>query len=85
MAVKTRAKGLDEYLLAIEGIIELGTTVHHIYTIEERPDLKKSFDNLIFVSARTHNKIHTEYNLGEKERRQLQAKLIDIRQGNRRR
>ena len=83
-AVKARAKGLDEYLLAVEGRIELGTTVHHIYPIEERPDLKINFDNLIFVSSRTHNKIHAEYNLGEKERRQLQAKLIEVRQGTKR-
>ena len=53
--VKARAHGLDEYLLAF-GIIEPGTTVHHIYTIEERPDLKNDLDNLIFVSAKTHNR-----------------------------
>lgn len=81
--VKARAKGLDEYKLATEGVIELGTTVHHIFTIEERPDLKTSLDNLIFVSARTHNKIHAEYKLGDKERKILQERLIEIRRGNR--
>ena len=77
-AVKARANGLDEYLLAV-GIIELGSTVHHIYTIDERPDLKTDLSNLIYVSARTHNKIHVEYSKGEAEKRAMQKILIERR------
>ena len=77
--VKARANGLDEYLLASEGIIEVGSTVHHIYTIDERPDLKEDLNNLIFVSARTHNKIHSEYARDEKSKRAMQNKLVEIR------
>ena len=77
-AVKARANGLDEYQLAVNGVIVVGTTAHHIYTIEERPDLKLSMDNLIFVSSRTHNKIHAEYAKGESERRELQKTLSTV-------
>ena len=75
--VKARAKGLDEYLLAF-GIMERGTTAHHIYTIEERPDLKAELDNLIFVSAKTHNKIHAIYSRSEEEKTSLQKQLSEM-------
>lgn len=80
-SVKTRANGLDEYELAINGVIVIGTTVHHIYPIDERPDLKTSLDNLIFVSSNTHNKIHAEYAKGEEEKKDLQKKLLEAVQG----
>ena len=72
---------MDEYRLAFEGVIEVGSTAHHIYTLEERPDLKTSLSNLLFVSARTHNKIHAEYNKGEPTKRALQMKLLALREG----
>lgn len=77
-AVKTRANGLDEYLIAT-GIIELGSMCHHIYSIEERPDLKTDLNNLIYVSARTHNKIHAEYSKGEAEKKAMQKILSERR------
>ena len=78
--VKARANGLDEYALSM-GRLEVGNTVHHIYTIDERPDLKASIDNLIYVSARTHNKIHAEYNVDENAKKDMQARLIDVIHG----
>ena len=75
--VKTRANGLDEYAFST-GMIVAGNTVHHIYTIDERPDLKLSTDNLIYVSASTHNWIHSEYDKGLDVKRDLQAKLLEI-------
>lgn len=80
-AVKARANGLDEYLLAVKGVIAVGTTVHHIYPVTERPDLKTSLDNLIFVSAQTHNKIHAEYNRDAESKSAMQKILTAIRQG----
>lgn len=76
--IKSRANGLDEYLLATKGLPVVGSTAHHIYPIDERPDLKTSLENLIFVSTNTHNKIHTEYTKGEKEKRELQKTLEAI-------
>ena len=77
--VKQRASGLDEYELA-EGRLCKGSLVHHIYTIEERPDLKLSLGNLIFVSITTHNMIHAEYDKGIEQRQSMQEKLISIRE-----
>lgn len=76
--MKQRANGLDEYELA-EGRLCKGSITHHIYTIEERPDLKLSFDNLIYVSSATHNKIHAEYDKGPEQRQAMQKKLMAIR------
>ncbi len=76
-AVKARANGLDEYALA-QGYFEEGNTVHHIYTVDERPDLKMSMDNLIYLSARNHNRIHKEYNKDATTKKILQAKLCGI-------
>lgn len=75
--VKARANGLDEYALSL-GMILKGNTVHHIYTVDERPDLKLSVDNLIYVSAKIHNQLHAEYNESPERKRDLQIKLLKI-------
>lgn len=75
--VKARANGLDEYAFA-QGILEIGNTAHHIYPIDERPDLKLSASNLIFLSAKNHNRIHGEYNKDAVSKKIMQAKLIRI-------
>ena len=74
--VKARANGLDEYALS-QGYFEVGNTVHHIFTIDERPDLKTSIDNLIYLSAKNHNHIHKVYEK-DNEKKLLQAKLCEI-------
>ena len=76
-SVKARANGLDELALA-EGRFEIGNTVHHIYTVEERPDLKTSIENLIYLSAANHNRVHKIYNRDETSKKILQAKLTGI-------
>lgn len=81
--VKARAQGLDEYLLAVKGIIVVGNTVHHIYPIDERPDLKLSLENLIYVSAATHNQIHAEYDRDSASRQAMQKLLWQLRQDGR--
>ena len=79
--VKARAKGLDEYQLLINGAIVFGTIAHHIYTVDERPDLKTSLENLIFVSSGTHNFIHGEYDRDAESKKAMQKILFEIRQG----
>lgn len=74
--VKARANGLDEYAFA-QGILEIGNTAHHIYPIDERPDLKLSASNLIFLSAKNHNHIHKIYEK-DAEKKLLQVKLCEI-------
>lgn len=75
--VKARANGLDEYALSL-GYLEQGNTVHHIYTVDERPDLKLAEENLIYVSARTHNFFHAEYKRGDEVKQELQEDLMKI-------
>ncbi len=79
-SIKARANGLDEYALSL-GIIQQGNTVHHIHPIDERPDLKLSPTNLIYVSARTHNHLHSVYDHSNEEKRALQAELQSITAG----
>lgn len=74
-AVKARANGLDEYALA-QGVLEVGNTAHHIFPIEERPDLRLALDNLIFVSAKSHAAIHREYEKNSDSKYTMQQKLL---------
>lgn len=76
-AVKARANGLDELALA-EGRIEKGNTVHHICPIDDRPDLQTSINNLIFLSAKSHNRVHRIYSRDEESKKNLQSKLFAI-------
>jgi hypothetical protein len=76
-AVKARAHGLDELALA-EGRIEKGNTVHHIYPIDDRPDLKTSLDNMIYLSARNHNRVHKKYQKDSISKKTIQEKLSRI-------
>jgi len=78
--VKERANGLDEYELA-NGRLCKGNLAHHIYTIEDRPDLKLTLSNLIYVSNATHNMIHGEYEKGGEQKQKMQKKLMAIREG----
>ena len=48
-------------MLYRHGIIEVADTVHHIETAKDRPDLFYSDSNLIPVSRKGHEEIHTRY------------------------
>lgn len=75
--IKARASGLDEFALA-QGRLEKGNTAHHIFTIDESPELRLSVDNLIYVSTRTHNQIHSEYSRSPEQKDRMQKKLSEI-------
>jgi len=75
-----RANGLDEYSLKYEQRIIRGNLIHHIFELDERPDLYLSLDNLICVSSQTHNKIHAEYNKSLANKSAMQKKLMAIRE-----
>ena len=78
-SVKARANGLDEYALRYGQRLLKGNLVHHIFELNERPDLKLSLDNLVFVSSQTHNMIHAAYDKGDEEKRKMRQRLLDIR------
>ena len=77
---KERANGLDEYALEYGQKLLRGNLTHHIFELDERPDLTLSMDNLIYVSNQTHSMIHAAYNRDEKSKIEMQNKLIAIRQ-----
>ncbi len=80
-AVRARAGYADEVARA-NGRLVPGAIVHHIYPVDERPDLRLSLGNLIFVSARTHKEIHDAYNKNPRAKKEMQACLIAIRAGD---
>lgn len=78
-AARSRAGYADEYALHYEHKLVPGKTVHHIVPIDEAPELMLDLNNLICVSAKTHDMIHAEYKAGTKRKAEMQVKLSDIR------
>ena len=79
-AVRARAGYADE-LAKAGGRLVPGSVVHHIHPVGERPDLRLSLGNLIYVSARTHKAIHDAYNKSPQAKKEMQARLLAIRAG----
>lgn len=73
-AVKIRACGLDEFERS-RGRLVAGDTVHHIEPLSERPELGLSMQNLIYVSSATHQRVHAEYDKGEREGAAMKVRL----------
>ena len=78
-AARHRANYTDEYLLQYEQRFIEGHTVHHIWTVKERPDLALSLDNLVVVSRRSHDLIHEAYAKGGEVAEEMRRKLLAIR------
>ena len=80
-AVRARAGYADEVLRA-SGKLVPGAIVHHIYPVDERPDLRLAMGNLICVAARTHKEIHDAYNKSPRAKKEMQARLLAILAGD---
>ena len=78
-AVASRAGYTDEYVKFYKGRVQPGRIAHHIVPINERPELRLDGRNIIYVSDRTHQMIHAEYNKGTKEKEEMQRRLYRIR------
>jgi hypothetical protein len=78
-AVAARAGYQDEYQRFYKGRIHRGRIAHHIAPVDERPDLRLDGKNIIYVSDKTHQMIHAEYNKGKKEKEAMQRRLYRIR------
>ena len=59
-----------------------GSVVHHIHPVGERPDLRLSIGNLIYVSARTHKAIHDAYDKSPEAKKEMQSRLLAALAGN---
>ena len=78
-AVASRAGYTDEYVKFYKGRVQPGRIAHHIAPINERPELRLDGRNIIYVSDKTHQMIHAEYNKGIKEKEEIQRQLYRIR------
>lgn len=78
-AARQRANYADEVVFAETGRLVPGAIVHHIEPIGENPARKLDMENLIFVSAATHKKIHDTYSKSSRAKREMQEKLAAIR------
>ena len=78
-AARQRANYADEVVFAETGRLIPGAIVHHIEPIGENPARKLDMENLIFVSAATHKKIHDAYDKNSRAKREMQEKLAAIR------
>lgn len=60
----------------MEGKIEYGNICHHIEELKDNQDRILDIDNLIYVTERHHNMIHSLYDNGKKEL--MQKKLFEL-------
>lgn len=74
--IKERDHGLDQFELVINKKIVKGELVHHIVPLEDSPDRRLDPGNLIYVSRKSHRRIHDTYQKGEKEKEMLQEALF---------
>ena len=77
-AVKARANGMDQYAYNELHMIQHGTTAHHIIPFADDPARAFDMDNLIWVSAQMHRRIHATYDRGPEAKRALQDRLRAI-------
>ena len=75
---KLKANGLDLYELEVNNKIVKGTLSHHIEELEEARDRALDITNLIWVSEKTHNYIHSVYNKSKEDKNKLKALLFKI-------
>ena len=72
---KSICHGLDLYSFYFSNRIEQGELVHHIEEVTERTDLAFEVSNLIYVTHRTHGKIHRAYAKSKEEKEKMKKFL----------
>ena len=75
---KLQANGLDLYELEVNGKIVKGSLSHHIEELEDNIDRALDITNLIWVSEKTHNYIHSIYNRSKEDKNKLKTLLFKI-------
>lgn len=76
--VLERDSGIDQYLYHTKGIVEAADTVHHIVPLKESWKRRCDPDNLISLSAQSHNEIEAAY---QSDKHSMQSKLFEIVKG----
>lgn len=78
-AARARAGYCDEYARQYDHRLIPGKVVHHIHTLEEEPGRRLDLNNLVVVSAKTHDHIHREYAASPDRKAAMVALLEAIR------
>ena len=73
----SKCNGLDLYELYENNKIVKGELSHNIIPVEDDAGKKFDIDNLIYVSQKTHNFIHSVYARSKEEKKALQTKLFN--------
>ena len=73
---KNRCNGLDIFELFENNKIVKGELSHHIIPVEDDVNKRLDINNLIYVSQKTHNHIHSVYFGSEEDKRALKKKLF---------
>ena len=73
---KAKTFGLDPISLMVEQRIEYGQAVHHIYPLEDYPDLRADLGNLIYITESHHRLIHKLYSQGKQAETAKELKII---------
>lgn len=74
--VKARAYGLDELIYAREKRIVQGDVAHHIFPLTEHPEDALNPRKIIYLSHKTHNWVHAEYEKSEQNKHETQKLLL---------
>ena len=73
--VRRLSGGRDLAAFYIFHRLDNGTIVHHIETVQDRPDLAFDVNNLIWVGRKSHDAIHRVYRGSESEKARMQNAL----------
>lgn len=74
--ILNKYKGLDLFEYYLNNNIEYASTIHHIEEVKENWDKRLDVTNLIPVSERSHNTIHSLYNKDKLKTQKLLLNLI---------
>ena len=75
---KLKANGLDLYELLVNNKYVKGTLSHHIEELKDNKSRALDINNLIWISDKTHNYIHAQYDKSAEDKKNMQNKLFDI-------
>lgn len=78
---KVRCNGLDLYELYKNNRIVCGQLVHHIEEVATHPELAYDPDNLIYVSHRSHGRIHEEYKKNKNKMKKFLKECLERHRG----
>lgn len=77
-AVISICNGIDIIEYYRSGKVVQGERVHHIIELDEEWNCRLDINNLIYLTEQNHRKVHSEYDKGEKEKKQMQQVLFAL-------